>query len=138
VNFSPSFLDDDFRARAEAATHGEGARAARAAAGAREAADPGRASLAMMHALARVARALRPVPGVLRVADHVVHMIDVAGEEHVGLGSDFDGILAVPAGLEDAARLPRLADALAARGVPSRVVDKVFARNWLRVLDETA
>jgi membrane dipeptidase len=69
---------------------------------------------------------------VLRHIDHVAKLV---GPDHVGLGSDFDGTAAVPAGLEDVSLLPRLGDALTARGLTSRVVDKVFAGNWIRVLD---
>jgi membrane dipeptidase len=71
------------------------------------------------------------------VVDHVVHMLAQAGEDHVGLGSDFDGIASVPTGLEDSSGLPTLADALAARGVSNRVIEKVFAGNWLRLLGES-
>jgi len=62
-------------------------------------------------------------------------MIEKAGSDHVGLGSDFDGTAAVTAGLEDVSFLPRLAEVLAERGLTTRAIDKVFAENWLRVLD---
>ncbi len=135
VNFCPSFLDDAFRARCNATLKAPDAMAAHDQAH-RDHADPGVASLMAYLARARFARALPNVPGVGRVADHVVHMISVAGEEHVGLGSDFDGIASVPAGLEDCSRLPALAEALADRGLPPRVIEQVFAGNWLRVLDQ--
>jgi membrane dipeptidase len=133
VNFCPSFLDDEFRKRSNAVCDTPEARAAQEAAKQREP-DAGRASLAAWAARSSFARALTP-PSVDDVARHVVHMLVVAGEDHVGLGSDFDGIAAVPRGLEDVSRLPALAEALTARQVPSRVIDKVFAENWLRVLD---
>jgi membrane dipeptidase len=134
VNFCPSFLDDGFRARCNAALKAPDAMAAHDQAH-RDHADPGVASLMAYLARARFARALPDVPSVGRVADHVIHMISVAGEEHVGLGSDFDGIASVPAGLEDCSRLPALAEALGDRGLPPRVIEQVFAGNWLRVLD---
>jgi membrane dipeptidase len=133
VNFCPSFIDDSFRRASNAACDTSEARAAQDAAAKKED-DPGRASLAAWAARSSFARSLT-APSVEDVARHVVHMLVMAGEDHVGLGSDFDGIAAVPRGLEDASRLPALAEALAARQVPSRVIDKVFSENWLRVLD---
>jgi membrane dipeptidase len=133
VNFCPAFLDETFRAEVTAATASPEARAAQEVARRRES-DAGRAALRAWHARTAFARAVR-APGVDRLVDHVCHMISVAGEDHVGLGSDFDGIAAVPAGLEDVSLLPALADGLADRRLPGRIIDKIFATNWLRVLD---
>src|SRR5262249_3714164 len=126
-------LDESFRAEVTAATATAEAKAAQEEARRRET-DPGRAALCAWHARAAFARAVR-APGVPRLVDHIVHMGDVAGEDHVGLGSDFDGTAAVPSGLEDVSLLPRLADGLAERGVRAAAIDKIFALNWLRVLD---
>jgi membrane dipeptidase len=133
VNFCPSFLDDAFRVRASEATATPAARAAEQAALLSDP-DPGRAALRAWQARSSFSRAI-PAPGIDRVIDHLLHMLSLAGEEHVGLGSDFDGISAVPDGLADVTALPRLADTLATRGVAERVIDKIFATNWLRVLD---
>lgn len=62
------------------------------------------------------------------------HMVAVAGEDHVAIGSDFEGDIRPPAGLEDARGFPRLSAALAAAGMPRDVVEKIFAKNALRVL----
>jgi membrane dipeptidase len=134
VNFCPAFLDEAFRAEVTAATATPAARAAQEAARLQHAGDPGLAALVAWQARAAFARAV-PAPSVERLVDHIMHMVKVAGEDHVGLGSDFDGTAAVPAGLEDVSRLPRLGEALAARGLPARVIDRIFADNWLRVLD---
>lgn len=80
-------------------------------------------------------RRLRPL-SVERVADHVCHAIEVAGIDHVGLGSDFDGILHTPAGLEDASGYPRLAQALAARGLGEEDLRKVLGGNMRRVFTQ--
>ncbi|MBI4510882.1 MAG: membrane dipeptidase [Deltaproteobacteria bacterium] len=133
VNYYPSFLCDAFRARFEAEAPREWRREIHARAKVLET-SPGRASLLAFHQVCERARAISPMPTVETVAAHVVHMVNVAGEDHVGLGSDFDGIAAVPAGLEDASALPRLARALSQRGAAPRVIDKVFAENWLRIL----
>lgn len=74
-----------------------------------------------------------PPLGIERVADHVVHAIEVAGIEHVGLGSDFDGIQRRPAGLEDASGYPRLAEALRRRGLGEAELRAVFWENMARV-----
>jgi membrane dipeptidase len=134
VNFCPAFLDETFRAAVTAAAGAPQAKAAQEAARRGEK-DPGRASLRAFLARAAYTRAVA-APGVGRLADHLIHMLAVAGEDHVGLGADFDGVAAVTAGLEDVSGLPRLAEALAARGVAGRVVDKIFFENWLRVLDD--
>ena len=70
------------------------------------------------------------------VVDHILHVIDVAGEDTPALGSDFDGFVVPPEGLEDVASLPNLTVALARRGVTPRVLEKILGGNALRVLDE--
>ena len=69
------------------------------------------------------------------VVDHLVHVIDVAGEDVPSLGSDFDGFVVPPEGLEDIAALPNLTVALARRGIAPRVLEKILGGNVLRVLD---
>ncbi|HVS10996.1 MAG TPA: dipeptidase [Planctomycetota bacterium] len=70
-----------------------------------------------------------------RVAEHVCHAVEVAGIDHVGIGSDFDGIQRVPQGLEDASRYPALADALLGRGFSLDDVRKVLGGNMRRVFE---
>jgi len=69
------------------------------------------------------------------VVDHLLHVIDVAGDDLPALGSDFDGFVVPPEGLEDVAALPNLTVALSRRGVPPRVLEKILGGNVLRVLD---
>jgi membrane dipeptidase len=80
-------------------------------------------------------RPLPPVPLAVYV-DHIVHLIEVAGEEHVGIGTDFDGIPEVPEGFEDVSRFPDLAAALADRGLDRAALRLVLGENFLRVLRE--
>lgn len=68
------------------------------------------------------------------VANHMEHVRKVAGPDHVGIGSDFDGIQAVPAGLEDVSRYPALTAELLRRGWPEQDVRKALGLNALRVL----
>ena len=69
------------------------------------------------------------------VVDHMLHIIDVAGDDVPALGSDFDGFVVPPEGLEDVAALPNLTVALSRRGVAPRVLEKILGGNVLRVLD---
>ncbi len=70
------------------------------------------------------------------VVRHVEHALDVAGEEAVAFGSDFDGMVPLPRGLRDVTDLPRLVAALARRR-PAAVVEKVAWGNWRRFFRET-
>jgi membrane dipeptidase len=70
-----------------------------------------------------------------RVADHVCHAVEVAGIEHVGVGSDFDGILATPQGLEDAACYGTLAELLLRRGFGPADVRAVLGGNMQRAFE---
>ena len=77
-----------------------------------------------------------PIPhgDVATVADHVDHVARVAGIDHVGLGSDFDGISTLPRGLEDVSRYPALTAELLRRGYAEADVKKVIGGNVLRVM----
>jgi membrane dipeptidase len=70
------------------------------------------------------------------IVDHLEHMLKLAGEDHVGFGSDFDGAM-VPKGLGNAAGLPVLVEAMRARGYGKALIEKLCYRNWLRVLERT-
>ena len=72
----------------------------------------------------------------LRVlVDHIDHIAKVAGVDHVGIGSDFDGVTALPVGMEDVTRLPRIAQALLDRGYSEADITKILGGNMLRVLE---
>jgi len=77
---------------------------------------------------------LPPVP-LSRFVDHVVHLVEVAGEEHVGIGTDFDGTTEVPVGFEDVSRFPALVEELHARGLPASALRQILGENFLRVLE---
>ena len=65
----------------------------------------------------------------------MLHAIEVAGADHVGLGSDFDGVPCVPKGIDDVSYLPRLSYELLAAGQSEETVRKVLGGNLLRVLE---
>lgn len=72
------------------------------------------------------------------VCDHLLHIIDVAGEDVPALGSDFDGFVIPPVGLEDVTGLPRLTAALSRRGLSRSTLLKILGENALRVLGDVA
>ena len=77
-----------------------------------------------------------PKPAFATLADvvaHIDHAVKIAGVDHVGIGSDFDGITTVPNGLENASKLPALIAALLKRGYSESDVRKIFGGNLLRV-----
>jgi membrane dipeptidase len=84
----------------------------------------------------RLAGNPRPDATVAQVADHVEHAREVAGVDHIGLGGDFDGTDAMPAGLADVSGYPRLLEELADRGWSQSDLEKLTGRNVLRVLHE--
>ncbi|MGO9468122.1 MAG: dipeptidase [Isosphaeraceae bacterium] len=70
------------------------------------------------------------------VVDHIDHIVKIAGIDHVGIGSDFDGITMSPVGLEDVACYPRLTDELLKRGYSESDVHKILGANALRAFRE--
>jgi len=77
----------------------------------------------------------RPVATLAQVADHVQHVRQVAGIDHVGLGSDFDGIGATPQGLEGVDCYPALLAELMRRGWSDADIAKLAGGNILRVME---
>ncbi|MGE0143498.1 MAG: dipeptidase [Planctomycetota bacterium] len=75
-------------------------------------------------------------PDLAVLIDHIEHAIKVAGPDHVGLGSDFDGVPCVPRGVDDVTHLPRITYWLLKRGHSPEVVAKVLGGNLMRVFRE--
>ena len=70
------------------------------------------------------------------VANHIDHAVKVAGIDHVGIGSDFDGVSGPPNGLDDVSKMPALIEALLERDYTERDVKKILGENYLRVIHE--
>src|SRR4051794_21444269 len=70
-----------------------------------------------------------------QVTDHVIHAAEVAGIDHVGIGSDFDGVPALPDGLTDAGMLPALTQRLSQRGMRDDDIEKILGGNFMRVFE---
>ncbi|HZI61424.1 MAG TPA: dipeptidase [Pyrinomonadaceae bacterium] len=80
------------------------------------------------------ARRLPPV-NVARIVDHIDHIVKLVGVDHVGIGSDFDGVQITTTGLATVAELPNLTKELLRRGYTETDVNKILGGNMLRVLD---
>ena len=75
-----------------------------------------------------------PRPSYKRVVDHIDHAVSIAGIDHVGIGSDFDGIEVTPDGLEDISFMPLIFDEMRSRGYSEEDIEKVAGGNFLRLL----
>lgn len=118
VNFNPSFLDVDYnKAQAPIWDRYE--------------------KLPVDERRKRVSEDSARLPAVplSRLADHLMHIVRVAGVEHACLGSDFDGIPSLPRGLPDASYLPVLTAELRRRGLSEEDLRKILGENTLRVLE---
>ena len=78
----------------------------------------------------------KPRGTVKDVVDHIDHIVKVAGIDHVGLGSDYDGIPTVPEQLDDVAAFPNITQELLARGYSSGDIHKILGRNLIRAFRE--
>jgi len=72
----------------------------------------------------------------MAIVDHIDHAVKIAGVDHVGLGSDFDGAV-MPIGMQDVTHIPQITDALLKKGYAESDIRKILGENALRVLSET-
>ena len=81
-------------------------------------------------------RAANPYPRgtIYDVVDHIDHIVKIAGIDHVGIGSDFDGVSKLPLGLEDVSTYPRITQLLLDREYSRRDIDKIMSGNMMRVI----
>jgi membrane dipeptidase len=77
-----------------------------------------------------------PRPPFSAIIDHIDHVAKVAGIDHTGLGSDFDGTPSMPEGLDSAADLPKITDGLVQRGYTAAQIQKILGGNLMRVFRE--
>ena len=131
VNFNPPFLSD---AVASASTERNKALAEKMAELEKRYPDEGPAFERERSALLQTIT-LPPAPWTL-IVDHIDHIVKVAGIDHVGLGSDFDGIEETPAGMEDVTQLPKITEELQRRGYAESDIVKILGGNFLRVFKE--
>ena len=74
-------------------------------------------------------------PNYLEIVDHIDHAVQVAGIDHVGLGSDFDGCR-LPEGMDDCTRMPLITEELIKRDYSEKDIRKILGENTLRVMEE--
>ncbi|MEW5795586.1 MAG: dipeptidase [Candidatus Zixiibacteriota bacterium] len=81
-----------------------------------------------------IERKLAPVGvNVATVVDHIDYIVKLVGPDHVALGSDFDGVFALPAGLDDCTGVPRITEELLARAYSEGDIRKILGGNFMRV-----
>jgi membrane dipeptidase len=131
VNFYSTFIDEDFRQAIQTfkAERTEAHRALEKEFAARSQPVPFSASSAIDRAYA----ARIPRPPLSSLIDHIDHIARTAGIDHVGIGTDFDGISSMPEGIDSAADLPKVTAALRARGYGQEDLHKILGGNLLRV-----
>lgn len=130
INFYPLFIDDEFVSileRSGIEERNEGVEAQFIA----SPSDP--LKRAAWNAVQDELMAL-PRPSYKRVVDHIDHAVSIAGIDHVGIGSDFDGIEVTPEGLEDISFMPLVFDEMRNRGYSEEDIEKVAGGNFLRLL----
>ncbi|WP_311732732.1 dipeptidase [Tunturibacter empetritectus] len=134
VNFFPAFIDEDWR-KAWAAQEPERKKAQKTL----EAEYRAKGQPVPYTASDKVDREFADKIGRApfnSLIDHFDHVIKVAGIDHVGIGTDFDGIPVPPAGIDSAADLPKITAALMARGYSADNMHKLLGGNLLRVFRE--
>ena len=135
VNFYNAFIDEDYRKAAEAQSKDRDA-AVKAYIDQRKAAGQVVTYLDSDR-MEREWAARIPRPPLKSLINHIDHIAKVAGIDHVGLGSDFDGVSgATPQGIDSAADLPKITQALLDRGYSADDIRKILGGNLLRVFRE--
>lgn len=132
INFYPAFLDQEYAT--ERKKFSKQIDAALAAARADRAKKGARLTYRQEVEISRRIAGGIPPPSFERIADHIDHAVRVGGVDHVGIGSDFDGIDAAPRGMEDVSKLPDLVVELARRGYSEEDLTKILGGNLLRVM----
>lgn len=97
--------------------------------------NPGLEALASSRARHEIAAKVKRPP-LSALIDHIDHLVKFAGIDHVGLGSDFDGISSLPEGIDSAADLPKITQALLDRGYLPQDIRKILGLNLIRVMRE--
>jgi membrane dipeptidase len=131
VNFFSAFVDEDFRKAYEALRPEQDK--AIAAVNEKYRDDPAARTKAWFEAERGIAARV-PRPPLKTLIDHIEHVARVAGVDHAGIGSDFDGISSLPQGIDSAADLPKIGAELRKRGFSQAEVARIFSGNILRVM----
>ena len=135
VNFFNGFIDEDFRKAVEAQVADQKAAVQKYIEHLK--ADGKPVNYIGVDRIEREYMAMIPRPPLKSLIDHIDHIAKIAGVDHVGLGSDFDGVSgATPQGIDSAADLPKITQALLDRGYSADDIHKILGGNLLRVFRE--
>ena len=135
TNFYSAFIDENYRKAAEAQQKQAEAAVEARVAELKAAGKP--VTYLDKDQVEREWAAKLPRPPLKSLIDHIDHVAKVAGVDHVGLGSDFDGVSgAMPEGIDSAADLPKITQALLNRGYSEKDIRKILGGNLLRVFGE--
>src|SRR5215210_6780535 len=131
INFYPVFLDE--KVRVAGLERDERLKGQRAELRERYKDDPKRLEEEL-----RKLNEVNPIPNTTlsMIVDHIDHVVKVAGVDHVGIGSDFDGVPNLPEGVKDVAALPNITYELLRRGYSERDVMKILGGNFMRAFAE--
>jgi membrane dipeptidase len=132
VNYFNGFIDENFRKAEEAQRADQ--EAARQKYIAQKKSEGKEVNYIELDRIEREWIARIPRPPLKSLIDHIDHIAKVAGVDHVGLGSDFDGVSgATPQGIDSAADLPKITEALLDRGHSAEDIHKILGGNLMRV-----
>jgi membrane dipeptidase len=134
VNFNCGFISDEYNAGSRAFEQAHPAETERAKELGLAPKTP--ESLAEMAKLQAIKEAAVPRPPLSALINHFDHMIKVAGVDHVGIGSDFDGVECLPQGMDGVQDLPKITAELLLRGYTADDLHKVLGGNLLRVFGQ--
>jgi membrane dipeptidase len=135
ANFYSAFIDESYRKASEAQQKGADAAVASHLAELKATGKP--VTYLDKDQIEREWAAKIPRPPLKSLVDHIDHIAKVAGVDHVGLGSDFDGVSgAMPEGIDSAADLPKITQALLDRGYSEKDIHKILGGNLLRVFGD--
>jgi membrane dipeptidase len=134
INYHAAFLSEEFRVASEKKS---GTVAASMAAMSKRCGGNEACTTMESERLDREAMANGTLPKVSweKIVEHIDHAVKVAGADHVGLGSDFDGAT-MPLGMEDASKLPKITEAMLKKGYAEADIEKILGGNILRVMEQ--
>jgi membrane dipeptidase len=135
VNFFSGFDDENFRKAMEAQAKDQSAAIQKYTADLKAEGKP--VNYIEVNRIEHEWMAKIPRPPLRALIDHIDHIAKIAGTDHVGLGSDFDGVSgATPQGIDSAADLPKITQALVERGYSASDIHKILGGNLLRVFSQ--
>jgi len=134
INYEKSFIDESYRQASEKVSGGVVAMFDQLK---KQCGDDEECLGKKMNEMEKQATAEGKLPHVTwdKIVDHIDHVVKLAGADHVGLGSDFDGAT-MPEGMDDCTHLPKITEALMRKGYSDDDIRKILGGNLLRVMEQ--